>query len=298
MGLLAEPTGRRRKWLLLAAIALVVLPTMGLPVLSRELIAKTQTPSQGGIFYSVNTTSDTVVIGACQNGNPGCSLRGAIQTANSHPGADGIGFDLPAGSVINLTAVLPDLTESVSIIGPGANLLTVRRTTGGSYRIFTVTTTGPVTFSGFTISDGQGGISNNNTATVTVNDSTLSGNVTASGLGGGIYNNSTGMIVVTNSTFSGNSAGSGGGIFNNSTGALRVTNSIFSANSATGASSNGGGICKNSGGTLDVTNSTFTGNSGSEGGGISASSTMNVTNCAFVNNLAHNGAALVTLVAC
>ena len=50
---------------------------------------------QGGIFYSVNTTSDTVVIGACQNGNPGCSLRGAIQTANSHPGVDGIGIDLP-----------------------------------------------------------------------------------------------------------------------------------------------------------------------------------------------------------
>ena len=92
----------------------------------------------GGLLYFVNTTSDTVVIGACQNGNPGCSLRGAIQTANSHPGADGIEIDLPMGSVINLTAALPDITESVGIIGPGANLVTVRRDTGGSYRIFNV----------------------------------------------------------------------------------------------------------------------------------------------------------------
>ena len=93
-----------------------------------------------GVLYSVNTTSDTIVIGACQNGGANCSLRGAIQTANSHPGADGISIDLPAGSVINLTGVLPDLTDSVDIIGPGANLVTVRRNTGGNYRIFNVTT--------------------------------------------------------------------------------------------------------------------------------------------------------------
>ena len=96
----------------------------------RELSARAPAPSQGGILYSVNTTDDTVVVGACQNGNPGCSLRGAIQAANSHPGVDGIVLDLPAGSVINLTGALPDLTEGVDIIGPGANLVTVRRGAG------------------------------------------------------------------------------------------------------------------------------------------------------------------------
>jgi len=94
-----------------------------MPVLSRALIAATQSPSQGGLLYLVNTTSDTVVVGACQNGNPGCSLRGAIQAANSHPGADGIQIDLPQVRFINLTQALPDITESVGITGPGADKL-------------------------------------------------------------------------------------------------------------------------------------------------------------------------------
>src|SRR5262249_9660275 len=39
---------------------------------------------------------------------------------------------------INLTRALPDLTRSISIEGPGADLLTVRRSTGEYYRIFKV----------------------------------------------------------------------------------------------------------------------------------------------------------------
>ena len=185
------PNGKRRKCLQLAAIALLVLPAMGLPILSRELLAAAPVPSQGGIFYSVNTTSDAVVIGACQNGNPGCSLRGAIQTANSHPGADGIGIDLPAGSVINLTGALPDITESVSISGPGANMVTVRRNTGGNYGIFNVATSGTVSFFGLTISNGLagngGGINKSGGGTINVTSCTVSGN-SASFAGGGIHN--------------------------------------------------------------------------------------------------------------
>jgi CSLREA domain-containing protein len=130
-----------RKWLILAAIGLIILPS-------------TRLVNAQGLLYFVNTNSDTVVIGACQNGLAGCSLRGAIQTANGHVGADGISIDLPAGSTISLTSALPDLTESVDIIGPGANLMTVRRDTGGSYRIFNVTTTGTVVISGLTVSNG------------------------------------------------------------------------------------------------------------------------------------------------
>jgi CSLREA domain-containing protein len=94
-----------RKWLIFAAIALMTLTS-------------TRLMNAQGLFYVVNTTSDTVVVGACANGNAGCSLRGAIQEANFHVGDDGIGIDLPAGSVINLTSALPDLTESVGITGP------------------------------------------------------------------------------------------------------------------------------------------------------------------------------------
>src|SRR4051812_35504943 len=91
---------------LLAGVAFIVLTAMGLPIVPCELTAGSLVPLQGGILYSVNTTIDTVVIGACQNGLPDCSLRGAIQTANSHPGIDGIAFDLPAGAVIHLTQAL------------------------------------------------------------------------------------------------------------------------------------------------------------------------------------------------
>lgn len=153
---------------------------------------------EGGLLYLVNTTSDTVVTGACQNGNRGCSLRGVIRAANSHPGADGIEIYLPAGSVINLAGALPNITESVSIIGPGADQLTVRRNTGGNYRIFNVFTTGAVTLSGLTISNG------------------LSSN------GDGIANGS-GTVNGTNRVLSGNAALDGGGISNNSSGTVNVS---------------------------------------------------------------------------
>jgi VCBS repeat-containing protein len=70
-----------------------------------------------------------------------------------------------------------------------------------------------------------------------VNNSTISDNVSVDGAG--IYNNS-GTLEVNNSTISGNSAslsGTGGGIYNSGT--LEVDNSTISGNSAAGA---GGGI--------------------------------------------------------
>src|SRR5262249_25077259 len=56
---------------------------------------------------------------------------------------------------INLTRALPDLTRSISIEGPGASMLTVRRNTFGGYRIFTVTSSATVSLSGLTISNGS-----------------------------------------------------------------------------------------------------------------------------------------------
>ena len=158
---------------------LVLVLTVSAVMLPALASADPTTP-QGGIFYTVNTTSDTVVVGACANGNPGCSLRGAIQAANSHPGEDGIGFDLPVGSVINLTGALPNLTEGVAITGPGAHLLIVQRDTGGDYRIFTVTTNGTVTLSGLTIQSGSvlesdgGGILNSAVGTVNITNCNVS----------------------------------------------------------------------------------------------------------------------------
>src|SRR5262249_20589950 len=50
--------------------------------------------------------------------------------------ADTINFSVTG--TINLAAGLPTLTRSVSIEGPGADQVTVRRDTGGTYHIFAV----------------------------------------------------------------------------------------------------------------------------------------------------------------
>ncbi len=259
------------------------------------LAAEKPAGDQFGILYFVNTTSDTVVVGACQNGLAGCSLRGAIQAANSHIGGDGIDLNLPASSVINLTQALPDITDSVAITGAGPNVVTVRRNTGGNYRIFNVTA-GPTSFSGLTISNGagsEGGGINKTSGVATVTNCAFVGNV--AGNGGGINNNG-GTLNVTNCTFTGNGAGSnGGGIANNFFGTVNVSNSTFSGNTANNGdpdASGGGAICngninQSNAGFLNVTNSTITGNSAIRGGGVStvAGGVMTVTNSTIVRNL-------------
>ena len=195
---------------------------------------------------------------------------------------------------INLTGALPDLTQSINIAGPGADLLTVRRDTGGGYRIFDVAVGAAVNIYGLTISNGfvsglgkGAGISNQGTVTVahttiTANSgngsggagiynqgtmmvvySSISGNRTLSGDGSGIAN--AGTMTLASSTVSNNTAGLfnvspgvlGGGIFNSGT--LTVTNSTIADNKLTAQSqAQGGGICNM--GRLTVTNSTVAGN--------------------------------------
>src|SRR5262249_3240099 len=89
--------------------------------------------------------------------------------------ADTIDFEVTG--TINLMSALPDLTRSVSIEGPGADVLTVRRDSGGSYSIFAVASGATVGISGLTMTNGSG--------------------TGAFGRGGGIYNR--GTLTVTNS---------------------------------------------------------------------------------------------------
>jgi len=227
---------------------------------------------------------------------------------------------------INLTRALPDLTHSVSINGPGADLITVRRNTGGDYRIFTVGAGTMVSMDSLTLANGiaygydGGGIFNR--GTLTVSNSTLSGNFAGQfcddfgchggGSAGGIFN--MGTLTVSGSTFSNNGAdvyngGAGGGIFN--AGTLTVSNSTFSRNSAYA----GGAIVSSSGmavisgstfsensayatgaigngvaATLNVSGSTFSGNSGSGGnGGVGNGGTLIVIDSTFSGNSAGPG---------
>ena len=126
---------------------------------------------------------------------------------------------------------------------------------------------------------GGGGIGNFSTLTLT--NSTVSGNNSNSGAsfgGGGIFN--PGTLTLTNSSVSGNSSNAfGGGIDN--FGDMTLVNSTVSGNSAR----HGGGIIND--GTLTLTNSTVSGNStDGSGGGINNGGTVNLFNTTITNNRA------------
>jgi hypothetical protein len=215
---------------------------------------------------------------------------------------------------INLAAGLPTLTRSVNIEGPGADLVTVRRDTGGDYRIFQVAAGVTVGIAGLTITNGGGGIHNSgmltvsgcvitanvgdagiwNDGTLTVSNSTVSGNSISVGnsRGGGIYNENGAIATVINSTISGNTAGFGAGIANGyglSLATLTVINSTISGNATLGGG--GGGI--DNWGNVAVSNSTIWGNSagnagGGGGGGIRNIGTLTVNNSTIAGNTATN----------
>ena len=175
-----------------------------------------------------------------------CTLREAINAANLQNFST-IGFVSGVTGMIQLTGALPSLSTTIGVQGPGANLLTVRRNTGGSYRIFTVLSTAAVMLRGLTISNGQsldldggGGIYNRGNLTLT--DCAVAGNTVAApagvgGNGGGIFNATGATLTLLRSTFDNNSASQfGGAIYNDAT--LSATNCTFSNNTAL----RGGGI--------------------------------------------------------
>ena len=198
----------------------------------------------------------TIAVSSTGDTGPG-TLRAAIEQANLDAAQDTIMFAPSVTGTITLSTALPDLSAGMNIVGPGPSALTVARSsTPGTplFSIFTVSAGAQVTISGLTITGGRGGTFVFGTFTAT--------------LGGGIAN--AGTLTVTNSTISGNSVSDYGGGINN-LGTLTVTNSTISGNSA-GA---GGGI--ENGGTLTVTNSTFSGNSADGGGGVQNGDTLTVT---------------------
>ena len=169
---------------------------------------------------------------------------------------------------------MPDLSTNLVIAGPGADEFTVRRDSGGGYRIFNVTGGSVVSISGITVSGGNvssgiggGGILNNG-GNLTISDSTISGN--SADQGGGIFNQG-GTLTITSSTISDNSAIIGGGVFSNtdlSGPKTTITSSTISGNTAT---SRGGGVI-NFDGLTEIEHSTITDNSAPSGFGSGVAS--------------------------
>jgi hypothetical protein len=195
-----------------------------------------------------------------------CALIEAIDNANADAqthsdcvageGADTI--KLPTGSTQSLTAVdnstlgptgLPLITSTVTIRGRNS---TIRRESNApNFRILAVDSSGDLTLRSTTVSGGRndladfsgGGIANYG-GTLTLTNSTISGNNVTGypGQGGGVYNS--GTLTLTKSTVSGNSVGfdSGGGVFNSGTATL--IHSTVSGNSDSGTDSAAAAACQ------------------------------------------------------
>jgi hypothetical protein len=222
---------------------------------------------------------------------------------------DGISFNIPVTDpgydgqtgawTIILPRQLPDISSNLAIDGPGAARLIVKANADSNnpFRVFNVTATGTVSFSGITVTGGAlplsgagGGIQNANSGTVNISNCVISGNFSLSGAGG-VQNSSTGVLNVNGTTFMGNSSVTGGGALANANGTVTVINCVFNANSGAGNGSQGGGVY-NATGKVTLMNNTFSGNSAGKGGAISEDQTAGViiaANCTFSGNSSSNG---------
>jgi hypothetical protein len=209
------------------------------------------------VFKAANTASEntiTVAAGSVSN-------TGAISY---------LPFTIPANTTITgpTTIVGGLVTNLVTIQGKTDSISPTQYGTV----IFQINAVSGVNLSGLNLSGGQGAISSSGTVTVsnclitnnatltygggianfgqmTVNDSSISGNISPLGEGGGIYN--TGSLTVLGSTISGNTSSGtnafGGGIYN--TGTLTVVNSTIAGNTAaSGLNANGSGPFNGAGG--------------------------------------------------
>lgn len=208
--------------------------------------------------------------------NADCSLREAVNYANTHGGSYVITFDVDGTFVLSLGELL--ITQKVVILGNGARWTLLDG--NGTNRVFHLQGTsanvllqGVTVQNGFTTVQGGGilneggklflhasvvrnnistktgfwagaGIANVNTGgtpTLEVSNSTLGpgNNVTGGADGGGLLNLG-GILTVTNSTLSGNTAGQGGGLFTQGASSrATVTHSTLTLNHATDT---GGGL--------------------------------------------------------
>jgi len=272
---------------------LTLLSTAAMVFLSLLITAQ----AQAAVFVA-DTLADSTTDSGCEAvGGNACTLREAILAANANAGADVINFAAGITGTITLTQSQLLITESVTINGPGARLLTV---SGNNVsRIFEITGNGVVVnVSQLTIANGRaaappgddtrgGGIFNHDGSTLNLNSLTIRNN--SADLGGGIYTGRTTSTItnstvnITNSTISNNTAHEGGGINNNTDGTLNIANSTISGNTATGS---GGGIQNFN--QLTLNNVTISNNTATNlGGGVfSTNVTPNVRNTIIAQNTA------------
>ena len=201
------------------------------------------------LCLALTTARAATITVSNDNDNGAGSLRQALAAAND---GDTINFDSSLnGQTITLSSGELLVNKSVTVSGPGANMLAVDA--NHASRVFYIAPGTDVAISGLTVTHGSapppsyygGGIYNDH-ATLTLKNCIISANSTPTdsyGSGAGIFNDGyaagSATLTVSNCTISGNSVvlGTGGGITNDSA-TLTITHSTLSGNSAL----EGGGI--------------------------------------------------------
>jgi hypothetical protein len=206
------------------------------------------------------------------------TLRAALASAKDGDTIDATGV---SGTILLYGDEEAELrtTESVTILGPGPDVLSVAGS--GWSRVFHVFGPATATISGLTITNGYATYNNSD------------GGVFGSGAGGGIWNDGA-ILTVSNCVVNGNSAGpnnigyangTGGGIFNDGrygNATLTVVNCKIIGNVA----AYGGGILNLGPATLTINNSTISGNVACYGGGIYNAGFMLITGSTISSNSA------------
>jgi large repetitive protein len=242
--------------------------------------------------YTVNSTADAVDAaignGVCATSAGVCTLRAAVQEANSTLAADTI--QVPAGTY--QIGIAPagdngdasgdfDVVSPLTIVGADAATTIVDggQPPGGAPperrgldRLLDIhDTAGNVTVSGLTLREGYdveagGAIHNLSPGLVRLQNVTVLDSY-AGVYGGGVFAGSTGRLEIGGSTVRGNATGGeGGGIYNQHEGELTLTDTSLTGNSA---AADGGGLSNVSKTRLTVTRGTVSGNTaGGSGGGI------------------------------
>jgi hypothetical protein len=267
-GRIALPPARRRK--LAYSIAGAAL-----------LLALAEAPAaQAGSIFVTTKIADVDEI------NPTCSLGDAIRSADSasdYGGCTGATVSpntiyLPSGGVTMtryFTNVygsytgMPTIQSDITIVG---NNTKIARKSSKFFRLFAVASGGKLTLDGVALSGGVAsgdGVNVNAdggaafvylNASLTLHNSTISGNVASAG--GAILND--GVTVINASVLSKNTADRGGAVFNNANNVAINNGSVLTGNKA----HYGGAIYGDFGSTTVIDNSTLAKNSANRGGAV------------------------------
>lgn len=217
------------------------------------------------------------------------SLRAAIVEANATLGRDTINFAV-AGTIV-LQSALPDITDNLDILGPGADTLTIQRDAAApQFSLFINAMMNDLDLHGLTLSGGSSatfGGAIQNYGCLCIEECVLSGNSAPAGYGGAIYTSGSGtMLEIHNSVLTNNSAIYGGAIYAQFTTVTICHESVIADNSAL----NGAGVY-NYFSAVSIDRSTFRGNSAqSRGGGIySSHAPLTIAHSTIVGNSAVDG---------